>query len=123
MTTLATVRSDLYDALNDADLGAVYRTRQTNYDFPAIVVGWPQSMDVRPAMGTPRDFVIDVHIGVEVHDADGADELLSILLEAAVVALQDNKAWDVQPITDFGEDITSDQRVLLWCRLPVAVFA
>lgn len=120
-TSLATVRSDIEAALLSLD-AQVYRQRQTDYKFPAIVVGWPQSMDLRASMGGARDFIIDVQVGVEVGDDASSDELLENLLEDAVEALTSDKSWDVQPITDFANELTSDGRVILWCRMPVAVF-
>jgi hypothetical protein len=123
VTSLASVRTDLYTALYAIGTATTYRRRQTNYQYPALIVGWPQSMDVRAAMGGIRDFVIDVHVGVEVFDDDSSDDLLSDLLEDAVSALQDDSQWDIHPVTDFGEDLTADNRVILWCRIPVAVFS
>jgi hypothetical protein len=74
-------------------------------------------------MGDTRDYVIDVYVAVEVTDDDSCDDLLSELLDAAVVALLANEAWDVQPATDFGEELAADGRAIITCRLPVAVFA
>lgn len=124
-TLLATVRQDLFDTLDAAvsDIASVYRHRQRNYQYPAVIVGWPQTMDVRPSMGDPRDFVIQIDIGVEVVDEDSSDDLLSELLEAAVTALLAGGAQrDVQPVEDFGEVLGNDDRVFMWCRLPVAVY-
>lgn len=123
MTTLATVRTSIFDALSNTGLDVnVYRRRRTDYQYPVFVVAWPQSIDMRAAMGGERSFVIDVLVGVEVRDEDSADEQLEDLLEAAVTALMDeSSSWDVQPVTDFGEEITGDARTILWCRLPVEV--
>lgn len=122
MASLAEVRTDLYDALNAAsDDATTYRRRQVNYQFPCFVVGWPQQMDVRAAQGGVRDFVIDVAIEVEVTDEEAADEALEALIEVAVTAL-DGAQWDVQPVTDFAETITGDGRLVIGCRLPVAVY-
>jgi hypothetical protein len=124
MTALATVRTDLYDVLTAATVDAqVYRHRQTNYQYPAFVVGWPQSLDFRAAMGGQRDFVIDVLVAVEVVDGDSSDDLLSELLEGAVTAIETEPQWDIQPATDFSEELTADGRVIIWCRLPVVVYA
>jgi hypothetical protein len=122
VTALATVRTDLYDALAALDVAQTYRRRLTNYQYPAYVVGWPQEMDVRAAQGDVRDFVIDVYVAVEVTDDESCDDLLSDLLEAAVEALLANGQWDVQPATDFGEELVGE-RTVVSCRLPVAVFA
>jgi hypothetical protein len=121
--TLATARADLYDVLDGIGLATTYKRRQTNLQFPASLVGWPQSMDVRPAMGDLRDYVIDVFAGVETVEDDSSDDQLSALLEAAVDAILALEAHDVQPATDFGEEVTADGRTIIWCRLPVAVFA
>jgi hypothetical protein len=123
MTSLADVRSTLYDTLDAVGTATTYKRRQTNLQFPAYLVGWPQSMDVRPDMGGARDYVIDVFAGVEVVDDDSSDDELSALLEAAVEAILELDAHDVQPATDFGEEVTADGRTIIWCRLPVAVFA
>jgi hypothetical protein len=122
-TLLAEVRTDLFDALAALGMAQTYRRRTPNYEYPAYIVGWPQSMNVRPAMGDPRDFVIDVYVGVEVTDDESCDDLLSELLEAAVTALQATAHWDVQPATDFGEGVTADGRAIIGCRLPVAVWS
>jgi len=120
---LATVRDDLVAALSGIEDVEVYRHKQVNYQFPAFVVGWPRSMDVRPTFSGQRDFTIDVTVGVEMIDPESSDARLSALLEQAVDALQADPTWDVQPITDFGEELLNDSRVVVWCRLPVAVFA
>ena len=123
-TALAAVRTDLYDALSTGRRVQIYRHRQETTSIPAIVVGWPQSMDVRPAMGDPRDFVIDVFVAVEVTDPESSDDLLSDLLEAGGDGAAGRSEWDVQPVTDFVEEQPlGDGRVVMRCRLPVAVFA
>ena len=123
-TSLATARGNVSTALASAVTSANhYKRRQTNPQFPCIVVGWPDELDVRPAFGDARDFTLSVWIGVEVGDDDSADDLLSSLLESAVTALQATSGWDVQPATDFGESLTEDGRVIVWCRLPVLVLA
>jgi hypothetical protein len=123
VTALSTVRSELFDALESVAEAQVYRRRLVDYQYPALIVGWPQEMDVRPSMGGARDFVIDVFVGVEVTDDESCDDQLSDLLELAVAALLVNDAWDVQPATDFGEAVTQDARTIIWCRLPVSVLA
>jgi hypothetical protein len=123
MAELADVRLAIFDALNATGAGVnVYRRRKLDPQMPAFVVGWPQSMDVRAAQGAGiRDYVIDVNIGVQVVDDEGADEELEELIEVAVAAVLLDPSWDVQPVTDFGEEILADGRVTMWCRLPVAV--
>ena len=124
MSSLADVRTDLFDLLSTvSDDVNVYRRRQTNYQYPALMIGWPQSMDVRAAMGSVRTFVLDVIIGVESTDDDSSDDDLSDLLEETVNVILDGSEWDVEPATDFGEELTADNRVILSCRLPVAVFS
>ena len=123
MTTLAQVRTDLYDVLADLHVAQVYRWRLTDYQTPAYVVGWPQSMDVRPAMADVRDFIVDVFVAVEMTDDASADDLLSDLLDQAVAAVLEVPEWDVQPVTDFGVEQASDGRAVLTCRLPVTVLA
>lgn len=123
-TTLATARGNLSTTLSAAITTANhYKRRQVNYQYPTVVVGWPQEYDVRPAMGDARDFTLDVFVGVEVTDDDSSDDLLSSLLESAVTALLTNDDWDVQPATDFGEQQTQDDRTVIWCRLPVSILA
>jgi hypothetical protein len=120
--TLATARTDIYQVLEDLGTANTYRRRQTDYEFPAFVVGWPESLDFRPAMAGARDFVINVDVAVEVSDDSSSDDRLSELLEGAVEALLVATNWDVRPATDFGEALDSAGRVIIWCRLPVAVF-
>lgn len=123
-TALSTVRSDLHAALDALGVAQTYRRHLINYQYPAYIVGWPQEIDFRAAMGDyPRDFVISVFVGVEVTDDESCDALLEDLLEAAVEVLQANDQWDVQPATDFSEGATQDGRVIIGCRLPVAVFS
>jgi hypothetical protein len=121
-TTLATVRAALFAELSEIESAQTYKTRQRHFQYPAIVVGWPQSMNVGPSMGEARDFVIDVGVAVEVTDDESSDELLSEILEDAVTALSATSTWQVQPATDFGEELVNDNRTVIWCRLPVAVF-
>lgn len=121
-TSLAAARTALFDALSTVDGVQVYRHRVQNFQYPAMVVGWPTSLDVRADMGFARDFVIDVDVAVEVIDPESSDELLSDLLEQAVEALQGDSAWDVRPVTNFGEQLLADDRTIVWCRLPVAMF-
>ena len=123
MTTLADVRGELFDTLDALGVAQVYRHRIADYQYPAYVVGWPQLLDVRPAMGTQRDFVIEVFVAVEVTDDASCDDLLSELLEGAVVAMQENAYWDVQPAVEFEEASVADGRSIITCLLPVAVFA
>lgn len=123
-TSLATARGNVYTTLAAAMTTAnPYKRRQTNYMYPAVVVGWPQELDVRADLGTARDFTLDVWVACEVIDDDSSDDLLSGLLETAVTALLTNSAWDVQPVTDFGEQQTQDDRTIIWCRIPVSVLA
>jgi hypothetical protein len=121
-TTLAEVRSSVFVALSEIESAQTYRTRRTSYQYPALIVGWPQSMDFRPDMGTGRDVVLDIGVACEVTDDESSDDALSDLLEEAVAALQSPDNWDVQPATDFGEELLGDGRVVIWCRLPLAVW-
>jgi len=122
-TSLATARASVSTALTAAMTGCNhYRRRQTDYKYPAVVVGWPQEFNVRPTLGAgERDITLDVWVACELGDDDSTDDLLSSLLESAVTALLGTAAWDVQPVTDFGEQVTADERTVIWCRLPVAV--
>ena len=121
-TTLATARGNVSTALASAVTTANhYKRRQTNYQYPCVVVGWPAEYDANPAMGDVRDFTLDVFVGVEVADDDSSDDLLSSLLESVVTTLLANSGWVVEPVTDFGEQQTADDRTVVWCRLPVRV--
>ena len=122
-TTLSQVRLDLFDTLDSLRVANTYRWRLADYQTPAYIVGWPQTMDVRPAMGDIRDFVIDVFVAVDLTDDPSCDDLLSDLLDQAVEALLLTAEWDVQPVTDFGVEQATDGRSVLTCRLPVAVLA
>lgn len=121
---LAEARTALAEALAAVDGVTVYKFKPTNFTWPAAVVNWPDSMDVRPTMdgASTRDYVIPVDLGVAVKNPAGADEKLCELIEAVVAELQDNPQWDVRVVTDFGDELLADQRVVLWCRLPVAVW-
>lgn len=123
-TTLATARGDIYTLLAAALTNCNgYKRRQTNYEYPCFVVGWPEEYNARPAFGgAERDFILDVFVACEVTDDDSTDDLLSSILDAAVAALQ-TASRDVQPVTDFGEQQTADDRTVIWCRLPVMVLA
>jgi hypothetical protein len=123
-TELVDVRIALYDALSTLTDVEVYRHRRRDYKYPCIVIGWPSSIDVRADMGMARDFVINVELAVEVVDDESSDDRLSELLEEAVAILLDTQStWDVQPVTDFGELLLADNRTVISCRLPVAVFS
>lgn len=122
-TTLATARAAAATALSAITTAQTYRRRQTNYQYPCFVVGWPTEYDARPTMGDTRDFTVNVWVACEVTDDDSTDDLLSSLLESAVTALQANGSWDVQPITDFDEQLTDDQRTIVSCRLPLNMLA
>jgi hypothetical protein len=122
VTSLADARTGIYDALDATQAANTYRRRILNPQSPAFVVGWPQTMDVSAAMGSGiRDYVIDVHIGIEVLDEEGADEELEDLIEVAVTAILEVPQWGVQPVDEFGEAQTQDGRTFIWCRLPVTV--
>jgi hypothetical protein len=119
MATLATLRTNIATALSGVTTANIYRRRQTNLQYPCLMIGWPIEFDVRPVMATaPRDATIPVTIGVEVLDDDSSDDLLSTIMESAITALD-----DVMPATDFGEALTDDGRVILWATLPVKVLA
>jgi hypothetical protein len=123
-TSLATIRTDIETAVLEVEAN-VYRRRQTNLQYPCLMIGWPAEFDVRAALdgGTSRDATIPVTIGVEVTDDDSSDDLLSELLEQTVTELMADTTYDVQPATDFGEALTDDGRTILWATLPVRVLA
>lgn len=124
MASLADTRQELAEALDATGAATVYRRRKLDPQSPAFVVGWPQSMVVSAAMGSGiREYVVDVNIGVQVDDDEGADAALEELIEVAVAAVLAGSSWSVQPVVDFGEEITADGRVFIWCRLPVSVLA
>jgi hypothetical protein len=123
MATLATLRTNIATALSGVTTANIYRRRQTNLQYPCLMIGWPIEFDVRPVMATsPRDATIPVTVGVEVLDDDSADDLLSGIMESAITAL-DTAVYDVMPATDFGEALTDDGRVILGATLPVKVLA
>ena len=123
-TTLATARGDVYTLLAAALTNCnAYKRRQTNYQYPCFVVGWPQEYDPEPTLGgSDRDFTLDVFVACEVTEDDSTDDLLSSILDVAVAALQTSSRV-VHPVTDFGEQQTADDRTVIWCRLPVLVLA
>lgn len=118
---IATVRTDIADALNVIDDVEVYRYLQSDYHYPAIVVGMPRTIDVRADQGQARDVVIEVEVVCEVTDPESADITLFDLVEQVTVVLLAESAWDVQPATT-GSNLLADNRTVIWCRLPVAVF-
>jgi hypothetical protein len=123
MATLATLRTNIATALSGVTTANIYRRRQTNLQYPCLMIGWPLEFDVRPVMATaPRDATIPVTVGVEVLDDDSSDDLLSTIMESAITAL-DTSVYDVMPATDFGEALTDDGRTILWATLPVKVLA
>jgi hypothetical protein len=123
-TELVEVRTALHDTLTALVDVEVYRHRRKDYKYPCVVIGWPSSIDVRADMGMARDFVINVELAVEVVDDESSDNRLSDLLEDAITLLLDAQStWDVQPVTDFGELLLADNRTVISCRLPVAVFS
>lgn len=122
-TALATQRTAILTALAGITTTQKYRRRMTNPQFPCHVVGWPDEYDVRPDQSGSTTATIPVWVGVEVGDDESADDQLSGLLDSTVTALLAVAAYDVQPATDFGETLTDDGRTVVWCRLPVVVFA
>ncbi len=125
MSSLATIRTAIVTALAGVNTAQIYRRRQTNMQYPCLMVGWPLEFDVRAALdgGGSRDATIPVHVGVENTDDDSSDDLLSTLLESTVSALLAVSTYDVQPATDFGEGLTDDGRTIIWATIPVRVFA
>ena len=123
-TSLATARTDALTALSGITTANKYRRRPTNPQFPCLFVGWPDEFDFNPTLGAgERDFTLSVWAGCEVTDDESSDDALSSLLESAVTALQVNPAWRVAPATDFGEQVTDDNRTIIWARLPLLVLA
>jgi hypothetical protein len=125
MATLAAIRTTVATALAGVTTAQIYRRRQTNLQYPCLMVGWPTEFDVRAALdgGGSRDATIPVHVGVESTDDDSSDDLLSTLLESTVTALLADRTIDVQPATDFGEAVTDDGRTIIWATIPARVFA
>lgn len=121
-TTLNAVRDQLVAALDGIPDVEVYRHIAVDYQYPAILVGHPESVDVRPAFGDQRDFVIVVNIAIEVVDPESSYDLLYELLDTVAEVLLSEPTWDVRPATNFGEELLADNRVVSRCRLPVAVF-
>jgi hypothetical protein len=119
-TSLATIRDDLFGVLDAVGDAQTYRGKRTNYEYPAFVIS-PRTMDVRPAMGTPRDYIIDVLVGVEVTDEDGSEDQLDILADQVLVALQENPQWDIRE-AEAGDALSADSRIISWWRIEVAVF-
>jgi hypothetical protein len=119
---LAEARTAVHDALRDVAGVSLYRGKSASYKFPCVIVGLPESMNVDPTMGDARDYVIPVILGVEVKHARGADEKMDELTEAVVDVLRaDQPTWMVQTI-EFSDELMADQRVVVWGRLPVAVW-
>jgi hypothetical protein len=117
--TLATARAAVATALAGITTANIYRRRHTSYEYPCLVVGWPEEFDVRPTHGEARDITLNVWVAVESIDDESADDLLSGFLESTVAALLTNPAWDVLPSTEFNEALLDDQRVEISCRVPV----
>lgn len=122
-TTLATMRSGIATTIAGVSGVQVYRRRQSDPQYPCLVIGWPEEFDVRPDNGDERDATIPVWVGVEVRDGDGADDQLSTLLDATVAILLTVNAYDVAPVSDFGEQLLQDDRIVVWAKIPVSVLA
>jgi hypothetical protein len=119
---LAEARTSVFDALRDVPGVTLYRGKVIDYKFPCVVVGLPESMNVDATMGDARDYVIPVILGVSVKHARGADEKMDELTEAVIAVLRaDQPTWHVQTI-EFSEELMADQRIVMWGRLPVAVW-
>lgn len=119
---LAEARTAVYDALRDVSGVTLYRGKVVDYKFPCVVVGLPESVNVDPTMGDARDYVIPVIIGVAVKNARGADEKMDELTEAVIAVLRtDQPQWKIQTI-EFSDELSADQRIFIWGRLPVAVW-
>lgn len=122
-TALNTVRADLFTVLDTIPDVQVYRHIQVDYKYPAILIGHPETVDVRPAMGDQRDFVIAINLAVEIVDPESSYDLLYDLLDVvAETLLAGDPGWDVRPVVNFGEEMLADNRVVSRCRLPVAVY-
>jgi hypothetical protein len=123
-SSLATIRTTIATALAGVTTAQIYRRRQTNMQYPCLMIGWPLEFDVSPVVDDdPRDATMPVHVGCEVTDDDSSDDLLSSLLESAVTALNAVSSLNVMPATDFGEGQTDDGRTIIWATLPVKVLA
>jgi hypothetical protein len=125
MTALATARAAVVTSLSGITTAQVYRRRQTNYQYPCLVVGWPDEFDPRPVQGggTLDDFVLPVWVACEITDDDSSDDLLSTLLDSTVTALGSTAAWGVEPISNFGEQQSEDGRTIVWCSIPLKVMS
>lgn len=119
---LAEARTAVYTALQDVPGVALYRGKAVKYTFPCVIVSLPESMNVDPTMGDARDYVIPVIIGLSVKSPQGADEKMDELVEAVVEVLRaDQPTWRVQTI-EFSDELMADSTVVMWGRLPVAVW-
>lgn len=117
---LAEARTAVHDALRDVAGVSLYRGKSISYTFPCVIVSLPESMKVSPTMGTARDYVIPVIVGIQVKNADADDERMDELVES-VVAVLDDPHWNVQTI-EFSDELTADSKVVIWGRLPVQVW-
>lgn len=129
MATLAQIRSGLATACASVT-AQKYRFRPDNPEYPCVVIGWPTSFDVRANQDGGRDVEIPVSCGVEVKDPESADDELSALIESTITALSAAPTLggiaytiDIAPATDFGVEVIGDERRILWCALPVLVYA
>lgn len=118
---LATIRTSLYDALAEVD-AELYRQPRTDYQYPAVVIGYPLEMDVRPAMAGARDITLPVTLAVLATDDTDPDGIISDLIDQVVDALTPDPRWDPRP-AEFSVETLNDSRIIVTCQIPVAVFA
>lgn len=130
MATLSQLRGALATACTSST-AQMYRARPKDPKFPCRVIGWPEEMDVRPVQdGDSRDTVIPVWVAAEWLDDESSDDLLSALLEETVTALLAAHTLggvaddiDVRPATNFGQELTADDRTIIWAAIPVAIYS
>jgi hypothetical protein len=130
MATLTQVRTGLKTTVDSVTTAQRYRFQPKNPQFPCIVVGLPDEFDTRATETGQRTMLIPVWCGAEGNDDESTDDAIHSLVEATVAALLAAptlggvvESIDVQPATSFSATVTADNRVTVWCSLPIEVFA
>lgn len=130
MATITQTRTAMNAALSALTTANRYRFRPKNPQYPCTVIGMPDEWDTRPVEGSARTMTFPVWVGIDGKDDESTEDTFEALIESVVTTLLANPtltgvvdSLDVQPVTNFTASISGDDRVILWCSIPVEVFA
>lgn len=125
--SIAGVRAGIADALNDVVELTPYAYVPNMVNVPAAVVGWPDAINLRSALGGYREYAVPVTLYVEWASDRAGDEALSELIEAVVEVLAQTDlggaAEDiaVSTVRSFGVATVGEIQYLT-CQIVVEVF-